>query len=128
MTDADVGTADLDGGIIWCIDGANVGLSRSITAWTSATSLVVTVPFPRAIATADSYLAVPFNTVGTGAAGADGNAWLTPTAVFTQADGTAAAAAGGKVSIIDLQLNGRSDSYVVFVLGDHVNNSAALVS
>ena len=50
VTDADVGSADMDGGTVWCISGNNVGHSRGITAHTGSTSIVVTVPFPRAIA------------------------------------------------------------------------------
>jgi hypothetical protein len=128
LADADVGSADMDGGILWGLSGNNVGLSRSITAHTGGTSVVVTVPFPRAIATSDEYLFAPYNWVGTGGAGADGPAAVQGTTLITQADASIASATGMEASVVDLELKGRSDSYVLFVLRDHVHNSAALAS
>jgi hypothetical protein len=128
VTDADVGSADMDGGTVWCIEGNNVGLSRSITAHTGSTSIVVTVPFPRAIATTDTYVMCPWNKCGTGAAGADGPATVQTTTLFTQADAAIASGTGGEASVVDLILNGRSDSYVLFRLRDHIHGSAALAS
>lgn len=128
LSDADVGTADLDGGMVWCIAGGNVGLSRSITAWSSATSLTITVQFPNTMAVADSYLKTPFNIAGTGAGGADGSGFMTTTTLFTQADNSAAAGASAEISVVDLILQGRSDSFVQFKLRDHVHDSAALAS
>ena len=125
MTDADVGTADLDGGMIWGLAGANVGQSRSITAWSSGTSLTISVQFPNQMTTTDTYLACPWNLAGTGVTGEDGPFWLTTTTLFTQARVDAAAAAGGEVSVVDLELNGRSDSYVSFLLRLHAHASAA---
>ena len=128
VTDADVGSNDMDGGTVWGLSGNNVGLSRGITAHSGSTSITVTVPFPRAIATSDEYLFCPYNIAGTGAAGADGPGFLQTSTLFTQADASIASGTGGEVSVVDLELNGRSDSYVLFVLRDHVHNSAALAS
>ena len=125
ISDTDVLAADADGGIIWCISGANVGFSRSITSMTASVSATVTVPFPRAIAVGDTFLMIPYNMAGTGAAGADGPGFLQTSTLFTQADATIASGTGGEVSVVDLQLNGASDSYVLFVLRDHSHNSAA---
>ena len=72
ITDADVGTADMVSGTVWCISGANVGLARPITTHTGSTSFTVTVPFPRAIAVGDEFLFVPYSPFGTGGAGIDG--------------------------------------------------------
>jgi hypothetical protein len=128
VTDADTGGNDMDGGTVWCLSGNNVGLSRSITAHTGSTSIVVTVPFPRAIATTDEYLMCPWNMAGTGAAGADGPMAVQTSTLLYQADASIASGTGGEVSVVDLELRGRSDSYVLFVLRDHVHNSAALAS
>ena len=128
VTDADVAANDMDGGIIWCIGGANVGHSRSITAMTASTSATVTVPFPRAIAVGDTFLMAPYNIAGTGAAGADGPATVQTSTLFTQANATIASGTGGEVSVVDLVLAGASDSYVLFKLRDHVHDSAALAS
>lgn len=125
ITAGEVSTADKDGGIVWCVTGANVGQSRGITAWNSAADITVTVAFPNSAAVGDTFHHISYNYAGTGAAGADGPFWLTTTALFTQADSNAAAAAGGVISVVDLELQGASNSYVLFVLRDHVHNSAA---
>jgi hypothetical protein len=128
VTDADTGSADMDGGTVWGLSGNNVGISRSITAHSGSTSITVTVPFPRAIATTDEYLFCPFNTAGTGAGGADGAGFLQTSTLFTQADASIACGTGGKIAVVDLELKGRSDSYVMFVLRGHVYNSDDLAA
>jgi len=122
VTDADVGSADMDGGRVWCISGANVGQSRNITTHTGSTSVTVTVPFPHAIAVGDTFLMCPWNVTGPGASGADGMEAVQTTTVFTEADATIATATGGVASVVDLELNGAADSYVLFVAADHVYN------
>lgn len=128
VTSASVSTNDRDGGLTWCTSGNNVGLSRSITAYSSATSITVTVPFPRAIAVGDTFLDVPYNLAGTGGAGADGPAWVTGSTLLTQVNADAAAAAGGEAYITDLELNGASNSYVLFMFRLHAYASVALAS
>jgi hypothetical protein len=125
---ATVGTHDIDGGTAFCISGNNVGLSRSITAYSSNASCTVTVPFPRAIAVGDQFIVVPWNMHGTGADGADGCGFLQTTTVFTEARQDIASGTGGEVSITDMELKESGDSYVYFVFRDHVHNSAALAS
>jgi hypothetical protein len=117
---ATVQSADLDGGTIWCISGANVGYSRTITTHTSTTSLAVTVPFPRTIAVGDVFLACPWNTTGTATAGMDGITTVQASTLLTQADASIASGTGGKVVVSDLVLNGAYDSYVKFQLDDHI--------
>ena len=128
VTDADVGSADFDGGLLWCTKGNNVGHSRSVTAFSSATSATVTVPFPRAIAVGDEFIIIPYNWVGTGGSGADGPMAVQTTTLLIEADASIASGTGGEVSVVDLELNGASDSYVLFKLRDHVHDSAALAS
>ncbi len=45
LTASTLAAVDMDGGLVWCISGANVGQSRTITTFSTSTSLVVTVPF-----------------------------------------------------------------------------------
>ena len=123
VTDTDVLAADMDGGLLVCIAGNNVGLSRSITSMTASTSATVTVPFPRAIAVNDEFFMIPYNFAGTGAAGADGPGWVQTTTLFTQADASIASGAGVVASVVDLELNGLTDSWVIFILRSHTHNS-----
>jgi len=120
---AAVGTHDIDGGTMWCVSGNNVGLSRSITAYSSNASCTVTVPFPRAIAVGDIFHIIPFNIHGTGADGADGCGFVSTTTLFLEADTIRASGTGGEVSVVDLELNGALNSYVLFKLRLHVHDS-----
>jgi hypothetical protein len=117
VTDADVGTADLAKGTLWCIGGANVGQSRIITTFNSATSVVVTVPFLNDIAVGDQFLFAPY---AKEPAPSTGN--VQTTALFTQADGSIAAGTGVVATVVDLETKGASDSYVLFLIQDHLYN------
>lgn len=123
ITDADVGAADMDGGTVWCTLGNNVGLSRTITTHTASTSFTVTVPFPRTIAVGDEFLFLPWNTIGGGAAGSDGNANIQTTTPRDQADASIASGTGGEVQVVDLDLLGASDTSVYFLVADNVFGS-----
>ena len=116
---ATVQSDSVDGGVMWGLTGANKGLSRSITAHTSTTSLTATVAFPNSIAVGDQCLYAPFNWAGTGADGADGSRWLQVSTLFTQANAIIASGTGTPVSVVDLILAGRTDSYVLFKLRNH---------
>lgn len=122
ITDADVGTADMVSGTVWCITGANVGRNRIITTHSASTSFTVTVPFQQDLAVADEFLFCPWATFGTGAADLDGVGNLQTSTLFTQADATIASGTGAEAVAIDLELNGRSDSAVLFVFRDHQLN------
>lgn len=126
ITDGDVGSADMDSGTVWCVGGANFGQSRLITTHTGGTSFAVTVPFLNDIAVGDEFLFCPFGLQGSGAGGSDGVGNLQATTLFTQADASIASGTGGVVAIVDLELNGRTDSAVLFVLGDHIFNVATI--
>jgi hypothetical protein len=122
ITDADVGTNDMDGGTVWRYPGeqADGNEHRSITTHNSATSFVVTVPFSTALAVGDQFLFVPYNKTGNGAAGEDGCAFMQFTTNITQADGSIAAGTGAEVVVVDLVLRGRRNTTVRFKLRDHV--------
>lgn len=57
--DPDPSGTSMDEGTIACVAGANVGLTRKITS-VSATTAVVTVPFPQTIASSDVFIIVPW--------------------------------------------------------------------
>lgn len=116
VTDADVGSADMTTGTVWCTKGANVGQSRVITTHDSAADFVVTVPFLNDIAVGDEFLFVPYNCQGI----TDGAGNVQASTLFTQADGSIASGTGGLATVIDLELNGRTDTRVHMVLGDHI--------
>ena len=120
ITDADVGTSDMTGGTVWCISGNNLGLARPIVTHNSASDFVTTVPFPRTIAVGDTFLWVPYNVFGTGASAIDGHGNLQATTNIDGADGSIATGTGGAVMVMQLELNGRSDTYVRFMLADHI--------
>ncbi|MDP3766558.1 MAG: hypothetical protein Q8S13_00955, partial [Dehalococcoidia bacterium] len=120
ITDADIGTADLVGGSIWCISGANVGQSRKITAWSSAVSATVTVAFLNDIAVGDEFLFTPVNVGGDGTDTTDGGGNIQFTTLFTQMDGAITTGTGASEVVYWLELNGQRDSYVQFLNGDHL--------
>jgi hypothetical protein len=111
---ATVQSNSLDGGTIWCIGGNNVGYSRTITTHTSTTSLTVTVPFPRAIAVGDTFLAMPWNMADTGMDN------IAASTLVTQADASIAVGTGGLATVVDQYLRGPTDTVIGFTLGDHV--------
>lgn len=47
-----------DGGTVWCLTGANAGISRRLTSHVDATSCTVTVAFPNSVAVGDKAVTV----------------------------------------------------------------------
>jgi hypothetical protein len=125
---ATVQSADLDGGVLWGLKGANKGVSRGITTHTSTTSLTVTVAFPYSMAVGDTFLYAPYNWAGDGAGGADGAGWVQTSTLFTQADASIAAGTGVAASVVDLILAEATNSFVLFVVRGHAHNSDALAA
>jgi len=123
ITDStNVPTVDLNGGTVFAMSGgSSAPTNRSITAWTTADNFVVNEPFPVAIAVGDTFIAVPFNTGGSGAdSGADGMGDATLTTLFTQVRQDIAVGDGVDVAIIDLVVTGVNFGRVYFTLRDHV--------
>lgn len=120
ITDADVGAADMVGGVVWCIAGGNVGHARVISAHAASTSFTVTVPFPRAIAVNDEFLWVPWAMFGTNAADIDGHGNLQATTNIDGARADIATGTGGAVMVTGLELNGTTNTHVLFMLADHI--------
>ena len=120
ITDADVGAADMVSGTIWCLSGANVGQSRKVTTHTASVSMTVTVAFLNDIAVGDEFLFIPYSVGGDGTATTDGGGNVQFSTLFTQADATIASGTGASEVVYGLELNGRGDSYVLFLNGDHL--------
>jgi hypothetical protein len=120
VTDADVGSNSMISGTLWGLTGANVGQSRKITAHSSGSTMTVTVPFDRGIAVGDEFLFSPWSVGGDGTDTTDGGGNVQFTTLLTQADATIASGTGASEVVYDLELNGRSDSYVLFINGDHL--------
>lgn len=118
ITDGDVGTASTAGGIVWCLSGNNVGLSRVITTFNSGANIVVTVPFPRTIAVGDTFVQSPLGRGGSG-----GNMQLT--SAFYETDNTIVVGNGGEANFFDLEMNGVADSYILFLFNDHLFGQAS---
>lgn len=114
ITAADTPENDLDDGTVWCLSGANAGLSRKTTTFTANTSAVVTVPFPRTIAVGDTFAFVPYSPCVTVA--------IQLTTDLVHADATIAFGTGGTARPVELVLNGVGDSYVHFIARDHCFN------
>lgn len=126
IADTDTGgsTGDMNNGFVFCVDGANVGQHRVITTHTSATSVVVTVPFNSAIAAGDDFVASPYAT------GVPSTVRMTTD--FSQLDGTIAGAGGGESVIVDVvcHTDGHYGSTktapyleVAFIFQDHAFNA-----
>lgn len=123
ITDTDVPTVDMDGGMVFATKGANLSQSRVVTTWTSATSIAVTVPFPNDIAVNDEFILVPYADVGTGAAGADGVSAVQLTSDLTGANAAIASGTGVDVVVVEVKVDEHdpsTKSYVLFKLADHV--------
>lgn len=109
-----VASPDMDEGILWFTSGANVGQSRKITSVSSVTATVI-VPFPRASVVGDTYCYAGVNVGLTG---------VTLTTDLKDVRADIAVSTGASMTCIDLELNGATDSYAHFVLGDQVWTNA----
>ena len=114
ITSTDTPENDLDDGTLWCLTGANAGLSRRMTTFTANTSAVVTVPFPRTIAVGDTFAMVPYSPLVTIA--------IQLTTNLVDADATIAFGTGANARPVELVLNGVGDSFVHFIARDHFAN------
>ena len=100
----------LDGTII-CLTGANVGQRRKITT-VSATVFTVVVPFPRTIASGDTFTAVPYFPGADTVLGGDGlTLTATPGTLATEADASVASTtAGVRFAHLDISYDVNSPS------------------
>ena len=101
-----VASPDMDEGILWYTSGSNVGKSRKITSTSSVTATVL-VPFA-ANAVGDTFCYAGVNI---------GLQGVTLTTDLKKVRADIAVSTGATFSIIDLELNGTTDSYVHLTLG-----------
>ena len=108
---------DMDDGVIWGYDGANVGQKRCITVG-DGTDASCVVPFDFDTVVGDNFLAAPYWFLSDVAQN------IALTTLLTQADASVAGGTGGLSTIIDMELRdlsgeGRTNSYVLFIFKDH---------
>ncbi len=103
---------DWDEGCVWFEDGANAGQKRGIAS-VSGTAATVTVAFDQDTVVGDNALRAPYWFLSDVA-----NNIQTTTNLY-QADASIAVATGGAARIIDMELNGRADSFALFIFDDH---------
>jgi len=120
VSDADVGSADMDSGTVWRLvaDGQTSDEERIITTHSGGTSFTVTVPFLQDLEVGDEFLFSPYSI------GSDGNGNVQTTAAFTEANGAIASGTGVVAAVVEVITRGPGNSYVDFVNGDHALNFA----
>ena len=116
VSDVNTDSPELDEGTIYCLSGANVGISRKITS-NSTTTVTVTVAFPRDVAAGDTFIVAPYNPLQ--------GITLQLTTTLDQADASIAVGTGAAFKTVELKFNdagheGRTNSYVYAMLANHV--------
>jgi hypothetical protein len=112
---------ELDEGTIFGYSGANAGKARKITSTGSATVATLTVALPYDTVVGDTFFATPYTPTQTET--------LQLTTNCTQADASIAVGTGGTWVVIEQLLldsanNGRTSSYVLAMLQDHLYSGA----
>lgn len=101
-----------DSGVVWFDDGANVEQKRKIGS-VSGTAATVVVAFDQDTVVGDNALRAPWWFLD------DVAKTLQLTTLLFQADAAIAVGSGGKFKIIDMELNGVADSFVLGIFDDH---------
>lgn len=101
-----------DEGLVFFTSGVNQGQHRKVTA-TSGSEATITVAFDRDHGIGDTYFRMPWWFLD-----ATGNNIQTTTNLV-QADTLIAVGTGGAAKVTEMELNGTTDSYVLFTLDDH---------
>lgn len=115
-TAAEWSSPTFDEGFVWGYDGANAGQARKITS-VSSTAGTVTVAFDQDTVVGDNFLRCPYSPIqGT---------TIQLSTLLTQADASIAVGTGAQFKTVELLLRdinneGRTNSYVLAVSGDHV--------
>jgi len=107
--DTDPSSPDMDEGTVWYSSGANGGASRKITSTTTTLTVTVIMPFA-ANRVGDKYHTIDY-TVGTP------DVTLSTDLQNVRGD---IAATGAEARVIDLQLNGATNSYLELLISDHL--------
>ena len=101
---------DMDDGMVWYTAGTNAGQSRVITS-SAATAVTVVMPFLYDDAVGDTFIVIPFNPGMFGAT-------LSTNLLNVRQD--AALGSDAAFAHVDVELNGRSDSYLHGMIADHM--------
>jgi hypothetical protein len=118
ITAAEVGTVDMDGGLVIGRTGNNGGVVKRLTTHTNSVDNRVIEPFPRTIAVGDTFIRVPFSKSAL-------TVQLTAT-VFTEVDGTIAYGTGAPFGVLDVAFDIVDDEvYVRMMARDHYLNASA---
>ena len=123
VTDADVGTASMASGTLWCVKGANAGQSRILVTFNSATDVRSTVAFYNAIAVGDEFHQCPWSVEVVGA----GLGNVQATTNLYQADASIVAGTGGVAVVVGLKLRGATNSDVLFIICDNILNNTTTI-
>lgn len=104
-----------DEGVVWFDDGANAGAKRKVTS-VSGTAATVTVAFDQDTVVGDNALRAPWWFLDKTADA------IQATTNLYQVDASIAVGTGGDGKVIDMELNGVADSFLIFVFDDHALN------
>jgi len=113
ISDVDVGTIDMDGGLICGRTGNNAGVVRRLTVQVNSVSVSVLVPFPRTIAVDDTFIRVPFSK-------STQNVQLDDT-VFTEANGIIVYGTGNPLAVIDVDFDIINSEVVIYCVSRDSN-------
>ena len=105
-----------DEGSIFFTSGVNQGQLRKVTATPGSNEATIATAFDNDHGVGDTFMRMPWWTLD-----ATSDALQTTTNLY-QADATIAVGTGGDVKIIDMEMNGTTDSFVIFTLDDHALN------
>jgi hypothetical protein len=108
-----------NGGLLYCLDGANAGLSRVQTSHVDSTSYTATVAFPNSVAVGDHVLYLPYSR---------GSVNVQFTTNILQANAYIAAGTGADSAVVDVEVETPTNptsptAFVYFVLGDSIYNT-----
>lgn len=108
--DADPSSPDMDEGTVWYVSGTNGGASRKITSTTTTLTTTVVMPFA-ANKIGDKFLFIPYS---------PGNTAGVTMSTDLRNVRTEIAATGALAGILDLELNGKGNSYLQLLQMDHI--------
>lgn len=114
VSDVNTDSPELANGTVYCLTGANAGIARKCTS-NSTTTMTFVVPWPRDIAAGDTFVVAPYTPVS--------GITIQLTTLLTQADASIAVGTGAAFKSVELKFdpnNGRTNSYVLAMLGNHV--------
>lgn len=102
-----------DEGSVFFTSGVNQGQLRKITVTGGSNEGTVSVAFDNDHGVGDKFIRMPWWFMD------DTSDFVASTTNLYQADATIAVGTGGAAKVIDMELNGATDSFVIFNLSDH---------